>query len=78
MEVLLLWADNLDDAVCAARHLGPKILALLTAVSLFALTAFALVLAPQATLGGIGLVLSAFLVETIRHRRARIEGASRD
>ncbi len=26
MEFLLLWADNLDDALGALRHLAPKIL----------------------------------------------------
>lgn len=70
MEFLLLWADNLDDAVGALRHLAPKILGLLAAFALFALTGFALVLAPQATLAVIGLVLSAALVEHLRRRRA--------
>lgn len=71
MEVLLLWADNLDDAVGALRHLGPKLLGLFAAILLFALTGFALMLAPQATLAGICLVLSASLVDAVRKRRAQ-------
>jgi hypothetical protein len=70
MEFLLLWADNLDDALCALRHLAPKILSFLAAFALFALTGFALVLAPHVTLAAIGLVLSASLVEHMRRRRA--------
>ena len=69
MEFMLLWADDLDDALCALRHLAPKILGFLAAFVLFAVTGFALVLAPQATLAAIGLVLSASLVEGIRRRR---------
>lgn len=69
MEFLLLWADNLDDALCALRHLAPKILSFVAAFVLFAATGFALVLAPQAALAAIGLVLSASLVEHVRRRR---------
>lgn len=72
MEFLLLWADNVDDALCALRHLAPKILSFLAAFALFALTGFALVLAPHATLAAIGLVLSASLVEHVRRRRAAL------
>lgn len=72
MEFLLLWADNLDDALCALRHLAPKILGFLFAFALFALTGFALVLQPQATLAIIGLVLSASLVEHLRRRRTTL------
>jgi len=72
MEFLLLWWDNLDDALCAARHLAPKILAFLLAFALFALTGFALVLAPQATLAAIGLMLSASLYDYWRRRRAAL------
>ena len=36
MEFLLLWADNLDDALGALRHLAPKILRFLIAFALFA------------------------------------------
>ena len=72
MEFLLLWADNLDDALCAVRHLAPKILSFLAAFALFALTGFALMLAPQATLAVIGLMLSATLLEHLRRRRTAL------
>ena len=75
MEFLLLWADNVDDALCALRHLAPKILSFVAAFALFALTGFALVLAPQATLAAIGLVLSASLVEHVRRRRSALDNA---
>ena len=70
MEFLLLWADNIDDAVCAVRHLAPKILSVIAAFALFVLTGFALLLAPHVALAIIGLVLSASLVEHVRRRRA--------
>jgi hypothetical protein len=69
MEFLLLWADDLDDAFGAARHLAPKLLGLLAAMALFAATGFALVLAPQLTLVALAMVLSAALVEIVRRRR---------
>jgi uncharacterized membrane protein len=69
MEFLLLWVDDLDDAVGAARHLAPKLLGLLAAMALFAATGFALVLAPQLTLAAIAVVLSAALVDIVRRRR---------
>jgi hypothetical protein len=69
MEFLLLWIDDLDDALGALRHLGPKILGFLCALMLFAATGLALSLAPQATLASVGLVLSASLFETVRRRR---------
>ena len=69
MEFLLLWADNLDDALGALRHLAPKILSFFAAFALFALTGFALLLAPHVTLTAIGLVLSASLIESVRRRR---------
>jgi predicted Na+-dependent transporter len=71
MEFMLLWADDLDDALCALRHLAPKILGFVAAFALFAATGFALLRAPQATtLGVIGLVLSAALITGVRRRRA--------
>lgn len=70
MEFLLLWWDNLDDTLCAARHLAPKILGFLLAFALFALTGFALMLAPEATLAAIGLMLSASLYDYWRRRKA--------
>ena len=72
MEFLLLWWDNLDDALCAARHKASNILGFLLAFALFALTGFALVLAPQATLAAIGLMLSASLYDYWRRRRAAL------
>ncbi len=70
MEFLLLWWDNLDDSLNAVRHLAPKILGFLLAFALFALTGFALLLAPQVTLAAIGLMLSASLFDHWRRRRA--------
>lgn len=72
MEFLLLWADNLDDALGALRHLAPKILGFIAAFALFTATGFALVLAPQAALGIIGLILSASLIEGLRRRRTAL------
>jgi membrane protein implicated in regulation of membrane protease activity len=69
MEFLLLWIDDLDDAMGAVRHLAPKILGLLFALALFAATGLALSLAPQATLALAALVLSVSLLETVRRRR---------
>lgn len=69
MEFLLLWADDLDDAIGAAKHLAPKLLGLLAAMALFAATGFALVLAPQITLVALAVALSATLVELVRRRR---------
>ena len=78
MEFLLLWADNLDDALGALRHLAPKILGFIAAFALFAATGFALVLAPEAALGVIGLVMSASLIEAVRRRRTAISPPSED
>ncbi|MET0536103.1 MAG: hypothetical protein ABW171_17945 [Steroidobacter sp.] len=72
MEFLLLWADNLDDALCALRHLAPKILGFIAAFALFVATGFALVAAPQVALGVIGLIMSASLFEAARRRRSAI------
>lgn len=68
MEFLLLWADNLDDAIGALRHLAPKILGFLCALALFAGTGFALILAPQVTLAVLAVTLSAGLIEAARRR----------
>lgn len=72
MEFLLLWADNLDDALCALRHLAPKILSFVAAFVLFAATGFALVIAPEATLAILGVAMSASLLEGVRRRRASV------
>jgi hypothetical protein len=69
MEFLLLWIDDLDDALGALRHLAPKILGFVLAIVLFAATGFALTLAPQATLACAGFVLSASLIDRVRRRR---------
>lgn len=74
MEFLLLWVDDLDDAIGAARHLAPRILGLIAALALFAVTGIALVLAPVVTLAGMALVLSAALVEVVRRRRMAASG----
>ncbi|MGH8188481.1 MAG: hypothetical protein ACREUC_18130 [Steroidobacteraceae bacterium] len=72
MEFLLLWVDELDDAMGAARHLAPRIVGFLIALALFAATGFALVLAPQLTLAGAAGVASVSLFEVLRRRRARM------
>ena len=69
MEFLLLWIDDLDDALGALRHLAPKILGLLFAIALFIGTMFAFSLAPQLTLGAIGAVLYVSILESVRRRR---------
>jgi len=76
MEFLLLWADNLDDALGALRHLAPKILGFIAAFALFAATGFALVAAPEAALGVIGLIMSASLVEAVRRRRNAVSSTA--
>jgi hypothetical protein len=69
MEFLLLWVDDLDDAIGALRHLAPKILGLLFAGALFVGTTLAFSLAPQFTAGIFAVVLSAGLLEAARRRR---------
>jgi hypothetical protein len=76
MEFLLLWIDDLDDALGALRHLAPKILGFILAVALFAGTCIALVRLPQVALLVIAFVLSASLVESYRRRRVRGKKAS--
>ena len=78
MEFLLLWIDDLDDAVGAMRHMAPKILGFLAALALFAATGFALLLAPEATLAAVGIVLSASLFESVRRRRIERTSISRE
>jgi hypothetical protein len=75
MEFLLLWADELDDAMAVLRHCAPRILGLIAALALFAATGFALILAPHVTLVVFAMVLSATLFETLRRRRARTASA---
>jgi hypothetical protein len=66
MEFLLLWVDDLDDAIGAVRHLAPQILGFLFAVALFVGTTLAFSFAPQATFA---VLLSAGLLEVARRRR---------
>jgi hypothetical protein len=73
MEFLLLWADDLDDAMGALRHLFPRLLGLFLALGLFAATGLALLTAPHLTLAALAVVLSASLFETVRRRRARLD-----
>ncbi len=61
MEFLLLWWDNLDDALCAARHRAENSRCSCWLLPCSRSLGFALVLAPQATLAAIGLMLSASL-----------------
>ena len=71
MEFLLLWADDLDDALGALRHLWPQVVDFITATLLFAVTGFGLLLVPQTTLIAGALLFSATLLEMLRQRRAR-------
>jgi|SoiMethySBSTD1v2_1073268.scaffolds.fasta_scaffold510038_1 hypothetical protein len=77
MEVFLLWIDELDDMLSAARHLAPKLLGFLFALALFAATVLALSITPHAPLVVAAVVLSATLAEAVRRRRrARAAEAS--
>lgn len=72
MEFLLQWADDLDDAVHALRHLLPNIVGFLVAIALFAATGAALVLAPQVAVPVAAVALSTSLFEVARRRRSRV------
>lgn len=69
MEFMLLWMDNLDDALCALRHLAPKIIGFLFATALFAATGFALIVSTQVTLAILVITGSVTLMEQARRRR---------
>lgn len=71
MEFMLLWIDELDDALGALRHLAPKILGFLAATALFAATGFALILAPHIALVVFAVALSASFLEVARRRLTR-------
>lgn len=75
MEFLLQWADDLDDAMHALRHLLPSIVGFLVALALFAATGAALVLAPHVAVPVAAVGASASLFEMARRRRVR---AARD
>ncbi|AMN45774.1 hypothetical protein ACG33_01360 [Steroidobacter denitrificans] len=74
MEILLLWADNLDDAIGALRHYGPRIMELLVALVLFVATGIGLLLAPSPVLAVVG---CAVVTEVVRRRRLRAWAAHR-
>jgi len=68
MEFLLLWVDDLDDAIGALRHLAPRILGFIVALALFAATGFALIVAPHVALAAFAVLGSASLIEIARRR----------
>jgi hypothetical protein len=68
---MLLWIDELDDALGALRHLAPKILGFFAAAALFAATGFALIFVPHIALTVIAVVLSASLLEVVRRKLTR-------
>lgn len=70
MEILLLWADDLDDAIGALRHYGPRIMGLLSALALFVATGIGLLLAPALVLAAVA--GCAALTEVARRRRLRV------
>jgi hypothetical protein len=71
MEFLLLWVDELDDAIGALRHLAPQIFRFLAATAMFVATGAAVVLAPQVTLSVAAIVCGASLLEVARRGRTR-------
>jgi Flp pilus assembly protein TadB len=73
MEFLLLWVDELDDAIGALRHLLPQILGFLVATALFIATGVAMLVAPQVTLLVAALVFCASALEVARRRRIRMQ-----
>jgi len=71
MEFLLRWADDLDDALGALRHLWPQVVDFITATLLFVMTGFSLMIATQATALALAVLLAAVLLEVLRQRRTR-------
>lgn len=78
MEFLLLWADELDDALAVLRHYAARILGLFVAIALFAATGLALRYAPHVTLAVFAVVLSATLFEALRRRLVRVSSERND
>jgi len=78
MEFLLLWVDELDDAIGALRHLLPQILGFLVATALFIATGVAMLVAPQVTLLVAALVFCASALEVARRRRIRMAARRED
>jgi len=75
MEFMLLWWDNLDDALYAMRHLAPSILGFIVAIALFVATAVALVVSPQTTLGILAVTASVSLLDSVRRRRLQADAS---
>jgi len=76
MEFMLLWMDNLDDAMGALRHLAPRILGFLFAIVLFVATGVALVVSPQTTLAILAVTSSVALIEVARRRRLQANASA--
>jgi hypothetical protein len=66
MENWLLVLDELDDAVATARHMAPRLIGFFAALVLFSLTVVAFLVVPKTTLIGLGVLLSASLLERVR------------
>jgi hypothetical protein len=75
MEFMLLWWDNVDDALCALRHLAPSILGFAVAIALFVATGIALVISPQTTLTILAVTASVGLLDVVRRRRLQAHAA---
>lgn len=76
MEFMLLWMDNIDDALGALRHLAPRILGFLFAVALFVATGVALVVSTQTTLAILAVTSSVALIDIARRRRLEANAPS--
>ena len=76
MEFMLLWMDNLDDAMGALRHLAPRIFGFLFAIALFVATGVALVVSPQTTLAILAVTSSVALIEVARRRRLQANASA--
>jgi hypothetical protein len=75
MEFMLLWWDNLDDALCALRHLAPRILGFAFATALFVATGIALAVSPHTTLSILAVTSSVVLIDIARRRRMQAHAA---
>jgi len=75
MEFMLLWWDNLDDALCALRHLAPSILGFAVAIALFVATGVALAVSPQTTLAILSVTASVGMLTVLRRRRLQANAA---
>jgi hypothetical protein len=68
MENWLLALDELDDAVCVARHVAPRLLGFIAALLVFALTVVSFLFVPKITLAATGVLLTIALVDRVRRR----------